>query len=116
MDKLIIKFFGVNRMNFWGWLCAGLLIIGCCLFLVLLAFHEYFNGDVLSAIHWLLVCIAALLLGLFGVALQAYGSLLTEKLERQQAALHLPAPEDLQPSLLDRQGMHLPGAEQRGIR
>jgi hypothetical protein len=117
VDKLIIKLFGVNRMNFWGWVCAGLLVIGCCLFFFARAYAEFLKGGVSLTIVFLLAGIGVLLLGQFGLALQTYGSLLTEKLERQQArSLNLGLEDDLMIDPQNRRSTQPSGAEQRGIR
>jgi len=100
MDRLIVKIFGVNRMNLWGWVCAGLLVMGGAGVFFLCAYGAYLSGDANATLIWLLSGVALLLLGQFGVALQTYCSLLAEKLERQQPrvpdldydAAPLPAP------------------------
>jgi hypothetical protein len=100
MDRLIVKVFGINRTNLWGWVCAGLLVMGGAGVFFLLGYGAFLNRDVDSTLIWLLSGVALLLLGQFGIALQTYCSLLAEKLERQQArvpdldydAAPLPAP------------------------
>ena len=76
MDRLIVKAFGVNQLNFFGWLAAGLVIIALSLWAMAM--------DAVSLAIYLVQ------LGIFGVLLQMYLSLHTEKIERQsQDAKHL---------------------------
>jgi len=87
MNKLIIKLFGINQMNFWGWIFAAVLVfIGCGVFFAM-AYFAFMKKDSNSAIVFLLAAIGLLLVGHFGLAVQTYCSLLAEKLERQQARI-----------------------------
>jgi hypothetical protein len=87
MDKFIIKLFGVNRLNLVGWVCAGVLVIFGSLALGGVGGVAYAEGDPNASVALLLGSIALLLLGVFGVLLQIYCSLLAEKLERQQSPI-----------------------------
>lgn len=81
MDWLIIKMFGVNRVNLVGWSLAGFFVISAG-FLGILAGLLDMPG--LPSQKILLVTICLLLLGIFGVTLQIYCSLLAEKLTNLQ--------------------------------
>jgi hypothetical protein len=89
VDKLIIKLFGVNRMNFVGWCVAGLLIVGASLVSACAALSPGFGADQRLGI-WL-CAIWLVLMGIFCLLLQLYCSLLAEKLERRQIATELPS-------------------------
>jgi hypothetical protein len=93
MDKLIIKLFGVNRLNLVGWVCVGVLVIFGSVALGVAALVAYADGDPGASVALLLGSVALLLLGVFGVLLQIYCSLLAEKLERQQSPAALPGPD-----------------------
>ena len=80
MDKLIVTYFGINRLNFWGWVGAGTLLILISLFSILLAVGSHLSGDSVGAHFFALGAIYSVLLGIFGVLLQLYCSLLAEKL------------------------------------
>ena len=76
------KLFGDNRLNFYGWICTGLLIIGLSLLLmiqaiVLGAFH--------SASDCVLAAIWVLLLGLLGLSLQNYCARVARAIEDEEA-------------------------------
>lgn len=87
MNKLIIKLFGINQMNFWGWIIAGVLLLICCGCFFALAFSAFQGNDSAGAIVYLLYGLGFLLFGQFVLALQTYCSLLAEKLERQQSRI-----------------------------
>jgi hypothetical protein len=83
MDWLIIKMFGVNRVNLVGWSITGLVVMvlaGVGITVGLL------SPPGIAAQGILLATICLLLLGIFGVALQIYCSLLAEKLTTLQRA------------------------------
>ncbi len=75
------KLFGDNSMNFYGWLVAGLFVIGA---------STYFAKRALDADKYLssqvamLVAIWILLLGQFGIALSNYIARVAEKLDAQK--------------------------------
>ena len=85
MDKLIIKLFGVNRMNLIGWFITGVGIMILALLLFIGAWKASVGANV-PPLHLLLGTICLLLLGIFGILLQLYCSLLAEKLEKRQEA------------------------------
>jgi hypothetical protein len=93
VDKLIIKLFGVNRMNLWGWCAVGLLVIIGAVVLFTVGVLVLLAGDTSKAGVLILLGIGLLLLGHFGVAMQTYCALLAEKLEKQQARLPPLGPE-----------------------
>ncbi len=82
MNSLIVKLFGVNAMNLIGWCATGLLIIALA---VILVADAALTAKNVTPELLLLGAIALLLLGIFGVLLQIYCSLLAEKLERRHA-------------------------------
>jgi hypothetical protein len=82
MEKFIIKAFGVNQFNFWGWVAAGLLVVGASLMLGQLAFLD---RDTNRGILIMLGVLGLILLGIFCVLLSLYCSLLAEKLEKKHA-------------------------------
>lgn len=79
MNDVIVKLFGVNRMNLFGWCAAGLIVIGLAVLLMVEAAIAAKNA---TPELMLLGAIAVLLLGIFGVLLQIYCALLAEKIER----------------------------------
>jgi Co/Zn/Cd efflux system component len=83
MDKLIIKLFGINRLNLIGWCFAGLFLICGTLFFILLALSRMAPGPAADSrpLIFLLVAIALLLLGIFGLLLSIYCAMFAEKLE-----------------------------------
>lgn len=81
MNDVIIKLFGINRMNLFGWCAAGLIVIGLAVLLLVEAAIATKNA---TPELMLLGAIALLLLGIFGVQLQVYCSMLAEKIERKQ--------------------------------
>jgi hypothetical protein len=72
------KLFGDNRMNFYGWLCVGLLLflvsIGGALLSVKLSDTRYGVLCLLTAI-WMLIA------GIFGIALQNYLARVAKNIE-----------------------------------
>ncbi len=94
MDKLIVYLFGINRMNLLGWVTAGLLVLGVAAYLVVGAVSPPFAVG-LPPVNALLVAISLLLMGIFGLLLQIYCSLLASRLEappRTQAPEAAPPP------------------------
>jgi hypothetical protein len=85
VDRLIIKLFGVNKMNFWGWFAAGMLVLVAALGLFALGARAVFAGDDRMMLFSLLTAIFVTLIGIFGVLLSIYCSLLAEKLESTKA-------------------------------
>jgi len=67
MDKFIVKAFGVNRFNLWGWVAVGVAISVYSLRLLN-------RGDVGRATYFVL-------LGIFAVLLQTYCAMLAEKID-----------------------------------
>ena len=84
MDWFIIKMYGINRLNLVGWSIAGLLVI--CLAGVGVVVGLTSPPPGIPAQSILLATICLLLLGIFGVTLQLYCSLLAEKLTSIQRA------------------------------
>ena len=82
MDKLIVKLFGVNRMNLIGWIWLGFLLIVAAVFFIITALPNVIRQPGRPD-QLLLAAIAILLLGIFGVLLQIYCAMLAEKLERK---------------------------------
>lgn len=82
MDKFIIKTFGINKLNFWGWIAAGFCIIaGCIVVGVIILKHMLQNG---MDVHLCaLLGILFVLFGQFCLSLQKYCSKLAEKLEQK---------------------------------
>ncbi len=82
MDKFIVKMFGINRFNFWGWAVTGMVF----LFLIagLLVFSlGALKKNIALAQYLALVAIAVALFGQFTLSLQEYSAKLAEKIERQ---------------------------------
>jgi hypothetical protein len=72
------KLFGDNAFNFYGWLVAGLLIIGCSAYFM----KRGLDADqYLSSQEALLMAIYIILLGCFGVVLHNYLARVAEKLD-----------------------------------
>lgn len=65
------KLFGDNRLNFYGWIFAGLFVIGVSLWCVILALRA---GATRSPTCLLLLAIYLLLLAILGLTLQNYHS------------------------------------------
>ena len=82
MDKLIVWMFGINRMNFYGWIFAGIVTLVVTLGLAGLSIAVA-TDDVQWGILIMLGAIAFILLGILCVLLQIYCTLLAEKLERK---------------------------------
>jgi hypothetical protein len=83
MDKFIIKLFGVNYLNFWGWFVLGLVMIMAIVVLVVGSVVMMVFGEGRPDLM-LLAAVAVALLGIFGVLLQIYTGLLAEKLEKRE--------------------------------
>ena len=76
------KLFGDNRMNFYGWICTGLLLIGLSAWLV---FRALKLDALRSSSAVLLIAICLVLLGLFGLALQNYCARVAKAVEDEDA-------------------------------
>ncbi len=70
-EKFFLKYFGMNRFNFYGWIFTGS-------FLLIVSLVALFLGLVQVAIY-------LTLLGIFGVLVQAYLGMLAEKLLKEKA-------------------------------
>jgi hypothetical protein len=86
MDKWFIELFGINRLNFYGWVFTGALVILICLGLAGASVATA-PQNAMAAVLIMLGAIAFLLLGIFGVLLQIYCSLLVEKLQAKDELL-----------------------------
>ena len=73
------KLFGDNSLNFYGWLVAGLFVIGASGYFVkrILDTDQYFR----SSEGAMLLAIWLMLLGLFGIAWHNYLARVAEKLD-----------------------------------
>jgi uncharacterized protein involved in cysteine biosynthesis len=86
MDRLIIKFFGVTRLNVIGWCVAGLFLLALGFTSVFIALRSY-QGVTIPSHLLVLTAIFLMLSGILGVLLQLYASMLAEKLESQQSQM-----------------------------
>ena len=77
------KLFGDNRMNFYGWIGAGLMVFGISIVAVLRAFAI---GALKSPSCLLLGAIYFVLLGCFCIALQNYCARVAKNIEAEDAA------------------------------
>jgi hypothetical membrane protein len=68
--------FGDNRLNFYGWIFAGLVIIAGSLFTVLIAIIFHKMLAMLAAIYLVLI-------GIFCLMLQNYHARVSEKIDAQ---------------------------------
>jgi hypothetical protein len=94
MDKWIIELFGINRLNFYGWIFAGCVVIVVSVALGLLSFVTA-QRNTTEAILIMLGAIGFLLLGILSVLLQIYCSLLAEKLQKKDELLsHMNEPRN----------------------
>ena len=76
------KVFGDNRVNFYGWMCCSLLVMGLSVCIVLMAIH----ADALrSPVCLLLAAIYLIVLGHFGIALQNYCARAARAIETEDA-------------------------------
>ena len=83
MNKWIIKYFGINKFNFFGWLFAGVLGVGATLF-TLHFVVEMVRARNFEAANTLLLLGIVLLLALqVGITFQIYTSKLAEKLSSE---------------------------------
>jgi TRAP-type mannitol/chloroaromatic compound transport system permease small subunit len=83
MDKFIIKTFGINKVNFWGWVFSGLLIMAGAVVAGSLAIgYMIINGFEIQSL--LLLGILWVLFGQFCLSAQSYLSKMAEKLEQQK--------------------------------
>ncbi len=80
MDKLIVALFGINKVNFIGWVLTFLVLFVLALFLVAGALVPPL-GIGLSAEVSLLAAACTLLAGIFGVLVQIYCSLMAVRIE-----------------------------------
>ena len=76
------KLFGDNRMNFYGWLAAGILAIGTSLGFVVWAL---LSGAVQSPECLLLMAIYFVVVGHFCLALQNYHARVAKSIESEEA-------------------------------
>jgi hypothetical protein len=83
LDTLIIKLFGWNRTNLFGWTVTGLLIIAGVAFALVKTSGSFFddNAPVSARLEW---GILFALMGIFGLHLQTYCARIAEKLESQR--------------------------------
>jgi len=77
------KLLGDNRMNFYGWIAAGLLVLGGSFWVVVRAMCMFDGWAVRSPHCLLLVAVYLVLWGQFGLALQNYCARVAEKLDAQ---------------------------------
>jgi len=82
MDKFIVKWFGVNKFNFWFWVVSGLLITVLAVGLMIYS-ATLLRLSIAGAQYAILVAIAVVLMGQFALALQKYHAKLAEKIEQQ---------------------------------
>lgn len=82
MSSWMTKLFGDNRLNFYGWIAAGLIVAGVSL---LLAVAAILTGALRSPEGIMLVAIYLILLGVFGIALQSYCARVAAAIERSDA-------------------------------
>lgn len=75
------KLFGDNRMNFYGWIAGGVLVIGVSLLFVLWALLA---GALRSPECLLLLAIYFILLGHLGLALQNYHARVARSIEAEE--------------------------------
>jgi hypothetical protein len=84
VDKAVVKLFGLNRLNFWGWLVTGILLAAVAGYLGVRAAKSItLVPQELRPLMDVLGAIAFLLLGILGVLLQMYFAMYAEKLEKQ---------------------------------
>ncbi len=83
MNKWIIRFFGINRFNFFGWIFAGLLNVVIVLGCIIMAISKAEFDDELGSEFFLLLGILLVLSGQFYLSLQIYHAKLAEKLMRE---------------------------------
>ena len=76
------KFFGDNRINFYGWIVTGLLIIGGSLCFVLIAMQD---GAIRSPTCMMLGAIYLIGVGHFCLALQNYNARVAKNIEAEDA-------------------------------
>jgi hypothetical protein len=74
------KLFGDNRMNFYAWICTGLLVIGLSFVIVVMAIN---TGALRSPTCLLLGAIYFILLGHFGMSLQNYCARVAKSIESE---------------------------------
>jgi hypothetical protein len=74
------KMLGDNRMNFYGWCVAGLLVMGVSAWCVIRAVRAGATG---TPGGWLLMAIYFVLLGQFGIAIHNYTARVAEKLDAE---------------------------------
>src|SRR5262249_14013087 len=86
MDKWIVKLFGMDRFNFFGWLLAGLVVLVGSLVMFGLAFAFAVKTE-LRAELFMLCAIYLVLVGIFGILLSAYSAWYAEKLSQPVGSL-----------------------------
>jgi hypothetical protein len=84
MNKWIIKLFGINKLNFFGWIFAGLIIITASFGCFLMALFRMHSLDDLTPQFFLLLGILVVLFGQFSLNLQLYHAKLAEKLSTKE--------------------------------
>ena len=77
------KLFGDNRMNLYGWIGAGLLVLVGSFWVVVRAMRMYDGWALHVPECLLLVAVYLVLWGQFGLALQNYCARVAEKLDAQ---------------------------------
>jgi len=75
------KLFGDNRLNFYGWIVAGLVVFGISIAATVIALNADDAKALRSPVCLLLVAIYFVLLGHFGIALQNYCSRVAKNIE-----------------------------------
>jgi hypothetical protein len=74
------KLFGDNKMNFYGWLCVGLILMFICIACIISAGS---CPDAQYRVDFLLVAILMPVIGLFGIAIQNYLARVAKNIEDQ---------------------------------
>ena len=82
MDKFIVKIFGINKLNFWGWIVTGMVFLTVSMGLLVFSVG-LIKTNIALAQYCVLAAIFLLLFGQFGLSLQKYHAKLAEKIERQ---------------------------------
>lgn len=82
MDKFIVKVFGINKLNFWGWIVTGIAILTLAAGLLVFSLG-LIKTNISLAQYCVLAAIAVLLFGQFALSLQNYHAKLAKKIEQQ---------------------------------